>query len=109
MARQNYSSTDPRMFTIPACDNLGDAFLGYGIDVETCIRRSKQRGVFTFRSALRNVQEGADGPIVASLEETYPNATSQTWEAFWFAHTNKVSRMAEAYRADQNRAEATRM
>lgn len=103
-----YKSSDPRMFTVPASDNLLDAFTGNGVWATTEVSMSTQRGVFTFRTVLRDAAVGLPRKQFGVLEESYPNSRAESWEAFWFGHTNKIARMAEDYRRDQQRRDTNR-
>jgi hypothetical protein len=109
MGGTKYKSSDPRMFTVPSSDNLRDALTGNAVSCSHEIRMTVQRGVFEFLTHLWDERRGKGSPHIASLEETYPNSRAESWEAFWFAHTNKVARMADDYRRDQDRAGATRV
>lgn len=104
-----YRTSDPRMFTVPATDNLRDALIGSEVHCETRLRMTAQRGVFEFQTALYDNLKGDQSQRVAAVTESYPNARAESWEAFWFAHTNKVARMAEEYRSDQNRVKAAQV
>lgn len=108
MTSTKYRSGDPLMFLVPAADNMKDAFKGSRVYVEHSVHMSPQRGVWTFVALLYDGLDDNRGRSFARLEESYPNSRAQSWEAFWFAHTNKVARMADDYRKDREREDATR-
>lgn len=106
MTSTKYKSSDPRMFTVPASDNLRDALAGNDVSTHTVVQMTAQRGVFEFTTRLYDELKIPPRAVIAKVVECYPNSRAESWEAFWFAHTNKVARMAEDYRNDQNRASA---
>lgn len=103
-----YKTSDPRAFTVPATDNLRDALLQNEVHCETRLRMTAQRGVFEFQTALYDNRRGEGSQRVSVVTECYPNANAGSWDAFWFAHTNKVARMADDYRRDADRSNAPR-
>lgn len=106
MASTKYRTGDALGFSRPAWENVRDAEMGSRVRVETTFYPTTQRGVWSMDSRIMDADKEWNAKPVARQYDLWPNSTAMSFEAFLFQHTNKVARMAEQYRLDQDKATA---
>jgi len=103
-----YRTSDPRMFTVPAHDNVRDTELQLQVSIHQKLQPTAQRGVWAFTSYVHDNHRPLGLAPVITLQESWPNSHSESFEAFLFQHTNKVMRQAGDWRTDEERSKAKR-
>lgn len=99
-------SYDPYTFTRAAGDNLREMQARWGVRWRLRVEESVQKGVFVFVLCAVEAVDPLSGPFVCSYTNTWPNATSDSWESFWYACTFRLSVMVDSYYEELERRQA---